>query len=35
MNAENDAWGKRFYDKLRPQKFFWSVHQTSLDAAIH
>ena len=21
VNAENDAWGKRLYDKLHPQKF--------------
>ena len=23
LNTENDAWSKRFYDKLRPQKFAW------------
>ena len=23
MNTENDAWGKRFYEKLRKPNFSW------------
>ena len=32
VNIENDAWGKRLYDKLHPQKFSWI---SSLDVTKH